>query len=75
MLELLMQGTIFLWVIFFSSIVAVGVTLERWQAMRRVPPKAGGLIEARASMCLAMSGSIDNHCPMSGVIISPSGGR
>ena len=45
MLELLMQGTIFLWVIFFCSIVAVGVTLERWQAMRRADVDSDDLLE------------------------------
>ena len=45
MLELLMQGTIFLWVIFLSSIIAVGVALERWQAMRRADVDADSLLD------------------------------
>jgi biopolymer transport protein ExbB len=44
MLELLMQGTIFLWVIFFCSIVSVGVALERWQAMRRAEGDSDALL-------------------------------
>ncbi len=58
MLELLMQGTIFLWVIFFCSIIAVGVSLERWQAMRRADVDADTLLDDLHAAIEA--GDVDN---------------
>ncbi len=46
MLELLLQGTIFLWIIFFCSILAVGIALERWQTMRQADVDSDALITA-----------------------------
>ncbi|MBA3686049.1 MAG: MotA/TolQ/ExbB proton channel family protein [Planctomycetes bacterium] len=44
MLELLLSGTIFLWIIFACSVLAVGITLERWQTMRQADGDSDALI-------------------------------
>lgn len=44
MLELLLQGTIFLWIIFACSIIAVGISLERWQTMRQADGDSDALL-------------------------------
>lgn len=46
MLEILLQGTIFLWIIFLCSIVAVGIALERWQTMRQADKDSDELLTA-----------------------------
>lgn len=70
MLELLLQGTIFLWVIFFCSIIAVGIALERWQTMRECDVDAddllagleediqGGDLDAAIERCEATGGPV-----------------
>lgn len=44
MLEILMQGTFFLWIIFGCSVLAIGVALERWSTLRRVDVDAEDLL-------------------------------
>lgn len=46
MLEILMQGTFFLWIIFGCSVLAIGVALERWSTLRAVDVDAEALLGA-----------------------------